>query len=106
MFSTIGDFIQTMATVLFLTGLISLGIGIFILARQAMGKQVQAIAEQTAKLAQKGLAEDISGLVGNASSLLSALEDLIRTTAGIGIILILISFALLGSSYAIVIQIK
>ena len=106
MFSTINDFIQTMATVLFLTGFISLGIGIFILARQAMGKQVQTIAEQTAKLAQKGLAEDISGLVGNASSLLSALEDLIRTTAGIGIILILISFALLGSSYALVSQIK
>jgi hypothetical protein len=106
MFSTVSEFVQTMATVLFLAGLITLGIGIFILARQAMGKQVQTIAEQTAKLAQKGLAEDISGLVGNASSLLSALEELIRTTAGIGIILIVISFALLGSSYALVTQIK
>ena len=106
MFSTIGEFIQTMATILFLTGLIALGIGIFILARQALGKQVQAIAEQTTKLAQKGIAEDLSGLVGNASSLLTALEELVRTTAGIGFILILISFALLGSAYALVSQIK
>ena len=106
MFSNPNDFIQMMATVLFLAGLISLGIGIFSLAKQAIGKVVQAIAEQTTKLAQKGISEDIAGLVGNASSLIAALDQLVRSTAGIGVILILVSFALLGSAYALIIQIR
>ena len=95
-----------MATVLFVVGLITLGLGIFILAKQAIGKVIQTIAEQTTKLAQKGISEDISGLVGNASSLIAALDQLVRSTAGIGVILILVSFALLGSSYALINQIR
>ncbi len=106
MFSDKDVFIQTMAMVLFFIGLISLGIGIYTLAKQAVGKVVQTIAEQTTKLAQKGISEDIAGLVGNASSLMAALDQLVRSTAGIGIILILVSFALLGSSYALIIQLK
>ena len=106
MFSDPNEFIKVMATVLFLIGLITLGLGIFTLARQAIGKVIQTIAEQTTKLAQKGISEDIAGLVGNASSLIAALDELVRSTAGIGIILILVSFALLGSSYALISQIR
>ena len=106
MFSDPNEFIKIMATVLFVVGLITLGLGIFILAKQAIGKVIQTIAEQTTKLAQKGISEDISGLVGNASSLIAALDQLVRSTAGIGVILILVSFALLGSSYALIIQIR
>jgi hypothetical protein len=96
------DFVQTMAVVLFLIGLVALSIGIFTLAKQAVGKYVQIIAEQTTKLAQKGIAEDVAGLVGNASSLLAALNQLVRSNAGIGIILSLIGFILLGSAYALI----
>jgi predicted membrane-bound dolichyl-phosphate-mannose-protein mannosyltransferase len=106
MFSDPNEFIKVMATILFLIGLITLGLGIFTLARQAIGKVIQTIAEQTTKLAQKGISEDIAGLVGNASSLIAALDQLVRSTAGIGIILILVSFALLGSSYALISQIR
>lgn len=106
MFSDPNEFIKVMATVLFLIGLITLGLGIFTLAKQAIGKVIQTIAEQTTKLAQKGISEDIAGLVGNASSLIAALDELVRSTAGIGIILILVSFALLGSSYALISQIR
>ena len=106
MFSDPNEFIKVMATVLFLIGLITLVFGIFTLARQAIGKVIQTIAEQTTKLAQKGISEDIAGLVGNASSLIAALDELVRSTAGIGILLILVSFALLGSSYALISQIR
>jgi|WetSurMetagenome_2_1015567.scaffolds.fasta_scaffold317320_2 hypothetical protein len=106
MFSDPNEFIKVMATVLFAIGLITLGLGIFILAKQAIGKVIQTIAEQTTKLAQKGISEDIAGLVGNASSLIAALDQLVRSTAGIGMILILVSFALLGSSYVLINQIR
>jgi hypothetical protein len=100
------DFLQTMAVVLFIIGLIALSIGIFTLAKQAVSKYVQIIAEQTTKLAQKGIAEDVAGLVGNASSLLTALNQLVASNAGIGIILTLISFVLLGSAYALISSIR
>jgi ABC-type uncharacterized transport system permease subunit len=106
MLTSYAEFTQTMAIVLFLMGLISLGTGIFILTRQAIGNNVRVIAEQTAKLAQKGIAEDVAGLVGNASSLLNALNQMVRSSSGIGMILVGISFILIGASYALVLQLK
>ena len=106
MFTTAHDFFMTMATLLFLVGLVSIGIGIFILTSQAVGKNVKIIANQTTKLAQKGISEDISGLVGNASALLEALNQLVRSTAGIGIFLIIISLVLFAGAYGLVLQLK
>jgi len=106
MFANFTEFVQTMASVLFLMGLVSLGMGIFILTRQAIGNNVRTIAEQTAKLAQKGIAEDVAGLVGNASSLLNALNQMVRSTSGIGIILVGISFVLFSASYGLIFQLK
>jgi hypothetical protein len=71
-----------------------------------MGKELNTIAEQTAKLAQKGITEDVAGLVGNARTLIEALNQMVKTTAGVGIFLILLGFALLGAAYALVIQIR
>ena len=106
MFASYAEFTQTMATVMFLMGLISLGTGIFILTRQAIGNNVRVIAEQTAKLAQKGIAEEVAGLVGNASSLLNALNQMVRSASGIGIALVGISFILFAASYGLILQLK
>ncbi len=101
---TIPDFVFTMAGGLFLMGLVSLAMGIYLLVAKVAGRDVRAIADQTTKLAQKGIAEDVSGLVGNASALIDALNQLIRTTAGIGMFLIFVSFILFGASYILVNQ--
>ena len=100
------DFIQTMATILFLIGLVALGVGIYILSKQAFGQYLRALVEQTTKLAQKGIAEDVSGLVGNASSLIAALNQLVRETAGIGTLLISISFILIAGAYFLINQLR
>ncbi len=102
---TIPDFILTMATGIFLMGLVSLAAGIYLLFSKAGGKEIKTIARQTTKLAQKGIAEDVAGLVGNASSLIDALTGLVRTAAGIGIFMILISFALFGSAFYLASQV-
>jgi hypothetical protein len=52
-----------------------------------MGSELRAITRQTNQLAQKGLVDELSGLVGNASALLTASSNLIRTTAGIGMLI-------------------
>lgn len=101
MFQTAFDFQITMATVLFLLGLITLGISIFILTRQAFGREIQTIAKQTSKLAEKGITEDIAGLVGNASALINALHDLSKSNTGIGVFLVFLGIALLTTAYFI-----
>jgi hypothetical protein len=107
MFSmTVNDFLLTMAIALLVCGIGILGIGVFTLIGKLMGKELNTIAEQTAKLAQKGITEDVAGLVGNARTLIEALNQMVKTTAGVGIFLILLGFALLGAAYALVIQIR
>ena len=102
---SIPDFLLTMATAALILGLISICIGIFVLVSKTVGQDVKAIASQTTKMAQKGIAEDVSGLVGNASTLLSALNDLIRTSAGIGVFLIFVGVLLMSGAYWLVLQI-
>jgi len=101
MFSTAFEFQITMATVLFLLGLIVMAISIFILTRQAVGRGIQTIAEQTTKLAEKGITENIAGLVGNASALINALHELSKSNTGIGVFLVFLGIALLTTAYFI-----
>jgi hypothetical protein len=84
----------------FTLGVIFLAIGIYVLFHRTMGEEVKVISKQIARLAQKGIAEDVAGLVGNASSLMEALNELIRTASGVGVFLILIGLILVfGSAY-------
>jgi hypothetical protein len=90
---------------LFLLGIITLIIGIFVLIARSAGKEVRTLATQTAQLAKKGLAEDVAGLVGNASALLTATNELVRTSAGIGVFLAILGFALMSVASWLVLRI-
>ena len=107
MFSmTVNDFLLTLAIVLVVCGVIILGIGVFTLIKKLMGKELQTIADQTSKLAQKGITDDVAGLVGNARTLIEALNQMVKTTAGVGIFLVMIGFILLAAAYGLVLQIR
>lgn len=101
MFNTTLEFQFSLVTILFFMGLFVMVISIFILTRQAVGREVQTIAKQTAKLAEKGITENIAGLVGNASALINALHDLSKSKAGIGVFLVFLGIALLAIAYFI-----
>ena len=90
---------------LFLLGMVSFIVGILILAFRTAGPEVKNLATQTARLAQKGLAEDVAGLVGNASNLLEALNQLLRTTRGVGMFLMLLGMLLMGLACWFAVQI-
>jgi hypothetical protein len=94
----IARLLSTMAAGLFLIGLVTFATGVAVLVIRSIGQDTRTISKQVSKLAEKGIAEDISGLVGNASSLLSATSELIKTTRGIGVFLIISGalFMLLG----------
>ena len=99
------EILKVIVVALFAMGIISLAAGIFILFKNVLGEELKIIASQTVKLAQKGLAEEVAGLVGNASSLLNALNQLIKTTSGIGVFLTLIGIILMVVAYYLTLRI-
>ncbi len=96
------DFVFILAASLTMLGVIGIGAGLIVLITRVSGKAVQTIAAQTARLAQKGLTEEVAGLVGNASSLMDAINQLVKTSAGIGIFLVLFGFIMLVAAYLMV----
>jgi len=103
---TVNDIILTMAACLFLMGLVSIGIGLFILITKVFSGDLKTIANQTAKLAQKGISDDMSGLVGNASVLIDALNQMVKTASGVALFMIIIGFLQILAAYYLVLQIN
>ena len=100
----VNDLIQIMAMSLIVLGVISLISGILTLVLRVSGRDIHTLASQTLRLAQKGVADEVAGLVGNASALLEALNQLVRTSTGVGVFLILVSFLLFAGSYLLITQ--
>lgn len=88
--------VMIMVATLFLLGMATFVAGIWILMRRASSSDVKALAVQAARLAQKGLAEDVAGLVGNASNLMDSMNQLVRTTRGVGVFLTLLGLLIMG----------
>ncbi len=88
----------------FLLGSITFLLGLAILMYGAWGKDLRTIADQTTSLAQKGIADEISGLVGNASTLLTTLNDVMRTSNGIGFYLTVIGALLMMLSSVVLLN--
>jgi hypothetical protein len=87
----IHGFLLLLLGCIFFLGLASFVAGLVILVSRVMGRGVlQTLTTQTTRLAQKGLAEDVAGLVGNASALLNTVNQMANTATGIGLYLTII----------------
>ncbi len=97
---TSGDqVVLIVSVILFTLGIICLVLSIVILVRQSLGRGIQSIADSATKLAQKGITEGVSGLVGNASLLISSLNDLAKSNTGIGVFFVFLSLVLFAGAY-------
>ena len=92
------DILLYMVGFLFFLGIITFISGLIVLLSRTMNKEIKTLATQSNRLAQKGMIDGIAGLVGNASSLLDATNQLVRTAAGIGVFLVVIGLGLIGTS--------
>jgi hypothetical protein len=99
------ELLIVMAIILFFLGMASSITGIVILTTRAAGRDIHTLATQTTHLAQKGLAEEVAGLVGNATSLLDAMNQLIRTAAGVGFFLTVFGLLLMVAAAWLTLQI-
>ena len=102
---TTHNLLMVMALALFILGLGTTITGIIILATRALGSDIRTLAIQSTRLAQKGLAEEVVGLVGNASAILDSVNQLVRTTAGVGVFLTIIGLVLMVASGWLALQI-
>jgi hypothetical protein len=86
---TASNLVIYLDALLFLIGAGAFVAGMLNLTLRAAGSEIKTLAAQTARLAQKGIAEDVAGLVGNATALLDSMNQLVRTARGVGIMLCL-----------------
>jgi hypothetical protein len=81
-------------------------LGIFVLISRGYSREVKSLAAQTARLGQKGIAQDVTGLVNSASQLVAAINGLIRTASGVGVFLIAFGMVMIVAAYWVVLQIN
>jgi hypothetical protein len=84
-----------MAAISFIAGVITLMGGILILVFKVSGRDIRSLSNQTAQMAQKGLTEGLAGIIENAATLMDSMNQLIRTTAGIGVFLCCLGLTLM-----------
>lgn len=102
---SVNDFLLTMAVVVLVTGALTFISGIIIIIVRVLGGETKTIANQTTKLAQKGMTEDVAGLVGNASVLIDSLNGFVKTSAGLGMFLVMTGILLVAAAFGLVMQI-
>jgi methyl-accepting chemotaxis protein len=94
------------AAAVFLLGCLSMIVGVLVLISRGHTREMQTLAAHTARLAQKGLTDEIGGLVRSASELVTSLNQLVRTATGSGSFLITLGLALITASYWVIQQIE
>jgi hypothetical protein len=99
---SVNDFVFTLAGVVLFLGVIAFIVGLFTLAFKITTGDYAKISNQSAKLISKGLTDDVSDLMGNASSLLESLTQMSKTRAGVGMFLIIVAFVLFVVAYYLV----
>jgi hypothetical protein len=100
------DTMLVMAIAMFFLGMCTLILGMFILVSRGSGRSAKKLTAQAAMLLQKGIADDMAGLVGNATALLDNLSAMVKTAAGVGIFLTTLGLSMMAGGYYIVLQIN
>jgi len=101
----VNDFILTLSLAILGLGLLTFILGVIIILVKTIGKATTTISAEITKLAQKGITEDVSGLVGNASRMLDSIKGLVQTTAGMGVFLVIIGILMMAGSFVLIMKI-
>ncbi len=99
---TANDFILTLAGVIVVLGVIAFIIGLFTLAFKVNSGEFTEITASSAKLAEKGLTDDVTDLVNGISEVLKSITEMTKTKVGVGIFMILVSFVLFIVAYYLI----
>jgi hypothetical protein len=87
---------------LFLFGLTFIGAGFWRLLSIGLNAQAKTLAAQTVRIGQKALSDDITRVTQATQQLLDSVNNLLRTSAGVGAFLIFIGLLMMVGSYVVV----
>jgi hypothetical protein len=88
-----------MGLTFFPVGLFSILSGLIILMSGPYRTEAKILAQQSARLSQKGLTDNISLVAQSATSLVESVNGLIKTSSGNAIVLIIVGAILEGATY-------
>ncbi len=103
---TFTDIQIIIAAVIFFLGFMCVVFGAIVLITRGYSREVRTLAAHTARLGQKGMAQEVTGLVTSASELVASLNQLVKTANGVGVFLIILGISMMGSGYWIILQIE
>ncbi|MBL8058671.1 MAG: hypothetical protein JNK29_18350 [Anaerolineales bacterium] len=84
-------------------GLIAVGAGMVILIFGPYTKEAKILAGQSARISQKALVDNITGVAQSATELVNAVNALIRTSSGNAIVLIVVGALFEASAYRLLV---
>ena len=88
-----------MGLAFFPAGLFSILSGLLILIAGPYRQEAKILAQQSARISQKGLTDNISLVAQSATALVDAVNNLIRTSSGNAIVLIVVGSLLEAATY-------
>ena len=88
-----------MGLTFFPLGLFAIVSGVIILVAGPFKQEAKVLAQQSARIGQKGLTDDITLVTQSATALVDAVNSLIKTTSGNAIVLIVVGALCEGASY-------
>ncbi len=90
-----------MSITLFSIGMLFMFAGLWKLMARDLSVSAKILAVQSARLGKKALTEDITGLVESATRLSDSVNTLIRTSAGVGVSLVVLGALSMAAGYYI-----
>lgn len=103
---TFSDVQILIASSIFILGFLLVLIGALVLVSRGYSREMRALAAHTARLGQKGIAQEVTGLVTSATELVASLNGLVRTASGIGVLLISVGLGLMYAGYWVIQEIN
>ena len=88
-----------MGLTFFPLGLFAIISGLVILVAGPYKQEAKVLAQQTARIGQKGLTDDITLVTQSATALVDAINSLIKTTSGNAIVLVVVGSLCEFSAY-------
>lgn len=92
-----------MGLTFFVLGVIALGAGMVMLIVGPYRHEAKVIAAQSARISQKALTDNIGAVVQSATALVDAVNNLIRTSSGNAIVLIVVGALFQAAAYRLLI---
>lgn len=101
---TPSEFLFVFAATVFGLGVLSTLLGFLMLISRSYGREMKVLAVQSAKLSQKSASDNIALVTNSTAQLMDALNNLVRTSTGIGVFFVLVGMAMIAAAYYVVVN--